>query len=200
MTRTRLAMAMVCAMAMVGTAALTPALAQRGPGGQGGGGFDREAIQERMREAQERMREALLDQLNIEDADERELVGERLETVVDLRRQAQQGQGMALMGIGRGGPGGAAARGGRGQGGPQGARGGFNPFGGEPTEVDEAQESLQEVLATDSPSDADLRDALQALREARARQEQQLDEAQESLRELLTLRQEALLVGVGLLD
>lgn len=197
MRRTHLTIAIVGLMTMTGAIAL----AQRGPGGPGGGPPDPEAIRERIAEMQQRMYDAMRERLEISE-EEWEVIQPRVERVVDMRRQtASGGMGMGMFMFGgddgpgrRGGPGG---RGGRGRGGPG---GGFNPFGGEPTEVDERLSDLREVVEQEEADAEALNEALGAVREARSKQEAEFEEAQASLRELLTLRQEAMLVGYGLLD
>jgi len=119
--------------------------------------------------------------------------------VMDLSRQTGAGMGgmggMFRMGAAagrRGGPdgdpGGPAARGARG------------PFAqGEPTEVDRTVEALQTALENTATPTDEIRTKLTALRQARERANQELATAQQELRQVLTLRQEAQLVLMGLL-
>ena len=168
---------MVAAVALVGRLlAGTVYCQQAGPGrgaGGGRGGWDPEQMRQRMAE---RMREAL-------GATEEEwaLLGPRVQKVQDLSGQLNMG-GMR-MGT-RGGPGGRPVR-----------------RGAEPqSELQKAVDALRETLA-DANSTADqIRTGLTAMREAREKVKEQLDVAQKELREVITMRQEAQLVLMGLLD
>lgn len=82
--------------------------------------------------------------------------------------------------------------------GPGGPRGGRGPRGPEAlsTEVD----ALRTVLDSDTTTDAQITAALKDLRSTRAAEEQKLLKAREDLRAMVTLRQEAKLVLLGLLD
>ena len=72
--------------------------------------------------------------------------------------------------------------------------------GGSESEVLKAAQALAKVLKDKDASAGDIRSALQALRDARAKAKAALEEAQKELRSVLTLRQEAQLVQMGLLD
>jgi hypothetical protein len=60
-------------------------------------------------------------------------------------------------------------------------------------------DALQTALDSNAPKDQ-VKTALENLRAARQRQKDELAKAQNELREMLTLRQEATLVSLGILD
>ncbi len=179
----------------------------QGPGGgrRGGGNFDPERMQQMM---QERMR----DQLGATE-EEWKVLGPRVMKVMQLNRQSRGGMGMMGMGgrRGMGGPGGPGGPGeqqgdnnnrrgnNRGNQGdrPQRPRGGML---GEPSPVDTAAEALQTTLENASATPEEIKSKLTALRTAKEKAKQELAVAQKDLREVLTLRQEAQLVVMGLLD
>jgi len=158
-------------------------------GGQRGGpgGFD----PARMRQM---MEQRMKTQLGCTD-DEWKVLGPRLTKVMTLRRQTSGGMGRMFMGRGPGGrPGG---RQGDQQGQRQRPRG---PFGGEPTAVDTAGDALQTTLQNTAATPDEIKAKLTALRAAREKAKQELAVAQKQLKEVLTLRQEAQLVMMGMLD
>jgi hypothetical protein len=158
--------------------------------GQRGGMFDPARMRQMM---EQRMKE----QLGATDA-EWQVLGPRLTKVMNLSRQTGGGMGRMMMG-----------RRGR-QGGPQGGpqdqqrgdrRGGRGPFGGgEPTAVDTAAEALQTTLSNTEATPEDIKAKLTAFRSAKEKAKQELAKAQQDLRQVLTLRQEAQLVLMGMLD
>ena len=154
-----------------------------GGGGWGGGRFD----PERMRQAYaERMKETL----GVTD-EEWKVLGPRIEKVQTLSMQLRAGGRMGMFG-GRGG------RGDR----PEGAA----PPDAQPqperelSEVEKAANALRETLDNEDATADDIAKKLTALREAREKVKQELAVAQDDLRQLLTARQEAQLVLMGLLD
>ena len=76
-------------------------------------------------------------------------------------------------------------------GGP-GGMGGFN------REANPEMEALRKAIADDAPA-SDTKEKLAALRAARKAKEAELDKAQDDLRKLLSARQEAVAVTLGLL-
>ncbi|KPK84413.1 MAG: hypothetical protein AMJ81_05625 [Phycisphaerae bacterium SM23_33] len=70
----------------------------------------------------------------------------------------------------------------------------------EQTEVEKATESLRKVLDNKEAPAGDIKAALETLRQAREKAAQELAKAQKDLREVVTVRQEAQLVLMGLLD
>ena len=153
------------------------------PPGQGPGGrqFDPERMRQMM---SQRMQEALgaTDQ-------EWKVLGPRVMKVQELSRQTGGGgRGMMMFGRGmRGGPGGPGGRGPRGT-------------DRELTEVEKIQQELQTTLENTAATPEQIKEQLTKLRAARERAKQELAKAQKSLREVLTLRQEATLVLMGMLD
>lgn len=156
----------------------------RGNRGNRGGNFNPE-------EMRARMNAALKEQLGVTSDDEWNLIMERVNKVNELRRSTMMG-GMNmrfLMGAmgGFGGPGGQNGQGGRGN-----RQGGFG--GASNPEV----EALQTAI-TDKAPDAELKARLERLREVRKTNEANLAKAQEDLRAVLSVRQEAVAVLIGLL-
>ena len=160
----------------------TQGQAQRGPGGQ----FD----PERMRQMMEQRMQEMLGATDVE----WKVLGPRVMKVQELSRQAGGGRGM-MFGRGmRGGPGGpGAGPGGQGRRGP----GGMNR---ELTEVEKIQEQLQTTLENTAATPDTIKQQLTQLRAAREKAKQELAKAQQDLRQVLTLRQEATLVLMGMLD
>lgn len=151
---------------------------QGGGGGQGGpGNFDPE-------QARQRMMERYREQLGVKDETEWKLIQTRIEKVSEARREVgMRGMGFGGMGGRGGGPGGAGGGGGR--------RG----FGGEPSAEAEA---LQKAVDSNASSD-EIKAKLTALRTANKDKEAKLEKAQDDLRKVLTVKQEASAVLMGLL-
>ena len=160
-----------------------PAAPQGAPGGPGGrqgrGNWDPEQMRQRM---MERIRE----QLAVKDDSEWGVIESRIKKINDAR--SGMGRGFGGFG-GPGGPGGQGGPGGR-QGGRQGP-GGF----GQPNPDAEA---LQTALDSGASAD-DIKSKLTAYRAAAKQKEAQLEKAQDELRQLLTVKQEARAVLLGLL-
>lgn len=166
---------------------------QGGPGGRGN--FDPEQFRQRM---MERYKE----RLEVTNEDEWKLIGERIEKVTNAQRDARMG-GFGGFGGGRGGrrggaPGGDAAQAPAPAPAPDAAnaagrnRGGF---GGEPSpEADALQKAID---AKASPEE--LKTKLAKLRDSQKDKDAKLAKAQEDLRAVLTVRQEANAVLLGLL-
>lgn len=150
---------------------------QRGQDGQDGGqgrpNFDPAAMQERMLSQ-------LRTRLDVTDDAEWKLISDKVLVVSDLRRASGGGFG------GFGGFGGMRG----GQGGQNNARAGrtSNP------EADALNQAVQDKLP-----DAEIKSRLTRLREARKINDEKLAKAQEDLRAVLSVRQEATLVMIGLL-
>jgi Spy/CpxP family protein refolding chaperone len=175
----------------------------QGQGGQGQprGNFDPEQFRQRIAE---RMKEVM----GASD-DEWSVIQPKLDKVMQLQRQSASGRGMgALFGRGGRGPGGGGPGGGdRGPGGgdrgdrgdrQRGGPGGL--FGGdENSPVALASRELQKSVENNAGAD-ELKARLTALREARTKAREELTKAQHELRELLTTKQEAALVMMGMLE
>lgn len=140
-------------------------------GGRTRGNFDPAEFRTRMLD---RMRE----QFEVKDDAEWKVISERVEKVFNAQRDARSGGGF----------------GGR----PGGDRGGDNrpnPFRGEPNPDAEA---LQKALEAKAPA-AEIKTKLAKFRDTRKEREGKLDKAQDELRQLLSARQEAQAVLMGLL-
>jgi len=157
--------------------------AQRGP--RRGQRFDREQMQRMMAE---RLKETL------EISDEEWKVFEpRITKVLTLSRQGGGFGGMGMMMRGR--------RGGFGPGGQPGARGGDTQAPQqELTPVEKSTQELQTVLDNKDAKPEEVKVKLTALRNAREKARQELVKAQKELREIVSVRQEAQLVLMGLLN
>lgn len=161
-------------------------------GGQGGGpgGFDPAQMRQRMAE---RMKEML-------GADDQawKVLEPRLMKVMELNRQANAGgRGMMFGMFGRGGPGGRGPGGD--QGGPQADRRGRGPQG-EQTALEKAMAQLRTTLENQSATPEEIKTQLTAVRSAREKARQELAVAQQDLKKILTVRQEATLVEMGMLE
>jgi hypothetical protein len=155
---------------------------QGGQGGQGGrqgrGNIDPEQMRQRM---MERFRE----QLGVKDDGEWSLIEARIKKI----NESRMGRGFGGPWGGPGGPGGGPGGQG-GQGGRQG-RGGF----GQPNPDAEA---LQTALDSGASAD-DIKAKLATYRASAKQKEAQLEKAQDELRQLLSVKQEARAVLLGLL-
>jgi len=156
--------------------------------GQGRGNFDPQQFRQRM---MDNYRE----RLEIKGDDEWKAIQPLIEKVMDARQSV--GFGGGGFGFGRGGGGGR--RGGangdaQGNGNNQGGRRGFR--GGEPSP--EAEE-LQKAIESNASKD-ELKAKLTKFREARKDKEAKLVKAQEDLKKVLSVKQEAAAVLVGLLQ
>jgi hypothetical protein len=101
---------------------------------------------------------------------------------------------------GPGGPGGTPSSDGTSPGAsasPSGGNGGENR---PPRPTSPEADALKAALASDATSNDEIKTKLQALRDARKKAQDNLEQAREDLKKVLTLRQEATLVQMGLLD
>jgi hypothetical protein len=165
----------------------------QGPGGQRGGrNFDPAQMQQMM---EQRMQEQLG-----ATAEEWKVLGPRVMKVMALNRQVNAGGGgMFRMGMGgrRGGAQGDQA----GPGGPGGPGGRRGPLAqGEPTVVDKASEALQTTLENTAATPDEIKAKLTALRAAKEKAKTELAVAQQDLKQVLSVRQEAQLVLMGMLN
>ena len=143
----------------------------------GRGNFDPEQFRQRM---MERYKE----QLEVKSDDEWKVISERIEKVTSAQRELRMG-GFGAFGGRRGGP----------NGGPPDGGGRGNRFGGEPNPDAEA---LQKALDAKVSAD-ELKAKLARFREAQKDKEDKLAKAQDELRKVLSVRQEAGAVLMGLL-
>jgi hypothetical protein len=148
---------------------------QGGPGGGRGGRGNWDPAQ-----MQQRMMENVRERLEVKDDTEWKAVEPLVQKVMDLRRE-QMGAGMR----------GAFGRGGRG--GDQGNR---PRFGGEPSAEETA---LTDAIENGSSKDI-LKEKMAAFRKAKADKEAELKTAQENLKKVLTTKQEAIALQMGLVN
>ncbi|MEI8198332.1 MAG: hypothetical protein WCI73_20760 [Phycisphaerae bacterium] len=158
-----------------------------GGGGRGGRNFDPAAFRQRMQDN-------LKQQLGTTD-DEFKALQPKIEKVQNLQRDALMSRFMGGMG-GRGGRGGPGGPGGGFGGGPGMAA--PDPATLSPTA--KATQELRTVLENKDAKAEDIKAKLTALREAKAKAREDLKTAQKDLTELLTQRQEAVLVEMGILE
>lgn len=149
---------------------------QGGPGGDRGGqrgprgGFDRAAMQERMMNM-------MKERMGASD-EEWTIIQPRLQEVMEIQRNAMGGGMRAMFGRGRG-----------------------DQNTETPTEpVEVASKELQDTLEKESPTTAEIKAKLAALRGAREKNKQKLVTAQQKLKEVLSVKQEAMLVMMGMLE
>ncbi|MDB5328368.1 MAG: hypothetical protein JWM57_3937 [Phycisphaerales bacterium] len=154
----------------------------QGGGGQGGGRMDPAQFQQQM---MDRMKE----QLKVQD-DEWRVIEPKLTKVVAAQREARAGM--------MGGFGGRGGRGGGG-GGPGGGGGGGQDQT-PTTKIGIAQKDLRTALESDACSPEDIDKKLTAYRAAKAEVQTSLDAARKDLKEVLTAKQEAQLVLMGMLE
>ena len=173
-------------------------LAQDDNGGGPPGGFDPAQFQKRM---QEQIRK----NLDITNNDDWTAIQPLVQKVMDARRQARQG-GPGPGGFGGpppdGGPGGPGVSSGPppdgGPGGPGGRGGPGGPGGFGPPPSAERQ-ALQKAVEDKAPT-AQIKEALAQYRAAHKDKQAQLEAAQADLKSVLTPRQEAEAVLMGLLE
>jgi len=159
--------------------------AQGRRGGGNGGNFDPAQFQQRM---MDRYKEAL----EVKSDDEWKIISERIEKVSTIQRELRSGRG------GFGGPGGFRNRGGDQAGGDtNNNNGGRNRggFGGDPNPDVEA---LQKALEAKASSE-EIKGKLAKVRTSTKDKEANLAKAQDELRKVLSVRQEATAVLMGLL-
>ncbi len=191
MFRGKLVVALAASVALIGVS-IGGALAQEAtpspqpqpqPGFRGGP----RGMQRDPDEMRQRLLESVKEALGVKD-DEWQVIQPRIEKVQTLSRQVRTGGMMGMVGM-------FGRQGGRRRERPEEAR----PRG-EQSEVQKAFEALRTVLENKDAKPEDIKSKLTALREAQEKAKQQLAKAQQELRELLTVRQEAQLVLMGLLD
>ena len=178
------------ALALVATASQLPAQNTPPAGAPPGGNRTRGNFDPA--EFRTRMLERLREQFDVKDDAEWKLISERMEKVFTAQRDARSGGGFGFSG--RSSRGGDRPPGDR----PPGERPpGDTPsfFRGEPNPDAEA---LQKALEAKAPA-AEIKTKLAKFRESRKEREAKLEKAQEDLRQVLSARQEAQAVMMGLL-
>jgi hypothetical protein len=152
---------------------------RRGGGGGGfGGNFD-------PAEMQKRMMENIRDQMSVTNDDEWSVIQARIQKVVDTRRDVG-GPNFGRLFRRRNNDGGDNGPG-------AGRRGGF--FGTPSPELD----SLQNAIDNNAPTEQ-VKAALEKYRAAHKAKEAALEKAQDDLKNVLTVKQEAVAVSLGLLN
>jgi len=180
-----LVMAGVCAVLGMGSVNLA---AQQGGRGGRGGNFDPEQFRQQM---MDRYKE----RLEVKDDAEWKIIEPRIEKVMTAQRDVRMG--------GFGGPGGFGGRRG-GPGGPGGPGGDNADSGGRTNrnrfnaEASPEADALQKALDSKAPAD-EIKSKLAKVRAAQKEKEAKLAKAQDELREVLSVRQEATAVLMGLL-
>lgn len=175
-----LSMAVSCVLAMVSGQVVAQEQPTQPPAGPGAGQQRQQFDPAQMRQ---RALQRLQATLNVSD-DEWQLLQPRIEEVMRLSFEQAGGSGLRTMAGGRGRNGGAAG----------------SSTGRSPGPAAQSAQELATVLRDESAQPADIKDKLTAYRAAREESREELARARESLRELVTQRQEALLVLMGLLD
>jgi hypothetical protein len=173
-------------LALAGIAALALTLgvgkvaAQPGPGG-GGGNFDPAAFQQQM---QQRMTDYIRQQLAVTNDDDWKVIEPRLAKVTQLRMETMLGGMGGFRGMmgNRGGGGGGGMR-------------GLSALAPSSPEAD----ALQKAIDDNAPA-GQVKAALEKVREARKLKAAALAKAQEQLRQVLTIRQEAVMVSMSMLE
>ncbi len=145
----------------------------------------------------QRMMDRYKETLGVTNDDEWKIVEERIQKVMDAQRDSRGGGGMGMMGGRRGGaaPGGAT---------PQDANAtqGANPQnqrrGGNRADANPAATELQKALDENAAATV-INDKLASYRDSRKAAEAKLEQAQAELQKVVTRKQEARLVLMGLL-
>lgn len=150
---------------------------------------DPQAMQARM---QQMMVERMKRQLQIED-DKWETVKPLLENVMKLNNQLNPSARGGMFG-------GFGGRGGMGAGGRTRPGGAAEPAKTEKTDLQKAVDELQEIVRSENAEDDSIKAKLTAVRTAKAKVKTDLAKAQETLKAQMTVKQEANLVIMGLLN
>jgi len=151
----------------------------RGGRGGRGGNFDPSQIQQRMMEN-------LRDQMKVKDDAEWKVLEERIQKVMDIRREVGFGGNFGRLMRRPGGDNNSSDQGNRSRG-----RGGF---GGEPNPD---QEALDKAIDSNA-SKEDLKAAMAKVRASKKEKEAKLEKAQDELKKVLNTQQEAVALSAGL--
>ena len=172
------------------------AVAQQGGGREGGG--DRaqrtpEEMRQRIEEFRAQISQRMRENLGASE-EEWKVLGPRIEKVTTLQRQTRGGIGGMMGMFGRGGD-----RGGN-RGGPPAPAPAAGEAERQQSEVEQKTAALRTLLEDTNAKPEQIKAALTAVRDARAKARAELETAQKELREVVTQRQEAQLVMMGLLE
>lgn len=164
----------VAMLALVAGLGSTKVMAQNRPNR---GNFDPEQFRQRM---MDRYRE----ELDVKDDGEWKLISERINKVMEARRE-----------VGFGGPGmfGRGRRGGNDNGNDQNRRPRFGP------EPSAAAEALEKAIESNASAD-EIKSKLAKYRDEKKEKRAKLDKAQDELKQVLSVKQEAAAVMAGLID
>jgi hypothetical protein len=194
---------MLAAAVLLSAAILAPTFAQDAPADRpprrGGRDMTPEQMQEMRQRMQQRMQDAMRERLGATE-DEWKVLWPRIEKVQTLQRQTRGGdRGRMFMG-GRTGRRGTR-RGG--EGGPEAGPG--RPERperpeSEMSDVQKKTDALRQLLDKEGATPAELKAAMDDVRKAREKAQQELEKAQKDLKEVITVRQEAVLFLMGLLS
>ncbi|MGA2583467.1 MAG: hypothetical protein ABSG31_09345 [Tepidisphaeraceae bacterium] len=159
---------------------------QGGPGGFAGGQISPAMIQQIVDQMNQRMLDNVKTQLGCTD-DEFAVIGPKVQAIMALRfDEIAATNGRLLM---RGIPGLAG-----------GMPGGINLFGKGPGEMQKAATDLQTAVDDPNTTDAELASKVASFRMTHARVRQEIQADTDDLLQLLTTRQEAVLVSMGLIE
>jgi flagellar motility protein MotE (MotC chaperone) len=145
----------------------------------------------RFEEFRQRMAQRMKEQLGAND-DEWKVLQPKIEKVTQLAMQSRGGGGF-FGGRGRGGPGGAGAP-------ATGTADNNSANQPAPSPTAAASRALRDALADENTSSDTIKRLLKEFRDARAKAQKELATAREDLRSVLTLKQEATLVTMGVLE
>ena len=151
---------------------------QGGRGGRGGGNFDPAQMQQRMLEN-------IREQMGVKDDAEWKILEERVQKVMDARREVGFGGGMRMF-----------RRPSSDQGGDQGGGRRRGGFGGEPSAEEQA---LQKAIESKASKD-ELKAAMIKYRASKKEKDAKLVAAQEDLKKVLNTQQEAVALDMGLVN
>ena len=185
--RTLMTVLVVASLMLIPTVSLAqdqrPAQGQ-GQGGDRGDGGGRRNFDPA--EARQRMAGWVKEQLGASD-EEWQVLQPKVEKIMNAQRDARGGFGFG--GMGR-----------RGGGGFGGGGGGDRSADQPQSNVEKARNDLRNTLQNKDAAANEIADKLKALREAREKAQQDLQSAQKELKDVLTPRQEAVLVSMGILE
>jgi len=153
---------------------------------QGGQQIDPQQAQQAYRQFMDRDTQQIREQLGVTD-EEWAVIQPRIQKVRDAEQAAGQGQLNQLGRLARGRPG----------------QGGINVnalLGIKDSTVQQRQAELQKAIDDPNSTEAQIKQRLDAVREAKVRAMQVLAQARKELIEILTQRQEAILFQMGLLE
>jgi hypothetical protein len=181
----RTAVGLVIVATIVAGAWLQQALSEENaPTPPAPGQRDPEQMRQRMEQFRQQMADRMKQELGVND-EEWKVLQPKIEKVQTLARQSRGGGMGPMGGFGRRGP-----------------RPGAEADANRPlqTELDKKVAELRKILENKEAKPEEIKPALAALREVRAKAKAELEAAQKELRDIITVGQEARLVLMGVLD